>query len=231
MKVPRFNICKFDLIDSFEKAYWLGFILGDGNLRKTSLRIELNEKDKNHLEKLNNFLDGQYVPKKRQKDCFGIDFCSVEFCKKLIKYIPENKTYSMKTHPKIDTSLLSHYYRGLLDSDGWVVEHKLKTTTQYEFGLCNYNIEFLEPIQNWASQHIGKQVGSIRSRKFNSSNGSVAQLIIGGNKNFIKLYDLLYQNSTEFCRLDRKYEKATNFYNEINNRVDKRFKEVLLDVS
>lgn len=50
----------FDIIDSQEKAYWLGFIIADGylNVDRRMLRIKLGDKDKNHLEKFIKFLGG-----------------------------------------------------------------------------------------------------------------------------------------------------------------------------
>ena len=55
----KYNKKYFEVIDTEEKAYWLGFIAADGNVRKDFLkmRIELNIKDKNHLEKFKKSLD------------------------------------------------------------------------------------------------------------------------------------------------------------------------------
>lgn len=225
MKISRFNVNAFDEIITENQAYWLGFLIGDGCFNRDSLRLELNEQDKNHLLKLNEFLEGDYEPYITSKNCQLICFNSRVFVKNMQKYIPENKTYNTITRPKIDSGLVSHFYRGILDSDGWITEHKLKFNSQYEFGFCNYNLSFIQEMQNWFITELSKQVGSIRFRKFNASNGSVAQLIIGGNLNFVKLYNLLYLNSPENARLDRKYDKATGFYNIITNKPDMRFRK------
>lgn len=62
----KYNEDYFKEIDTFEKAYWLGFIMADGYLcdnrlkpnksLAVSLRIRLSEEDKEHLEKLNESL-------------------------------------------------------------------------------------------------------------------------------------------------------------------------------
>lgn len=224
MKTPRFNIDVFDEINTEAKAYWLGFILGDGSLSKYSLRMELHKRDRDHLEKLSLFIGGNYPIYETRKECLLMAFNSKAFVEKMRQYIPKDKTYRLGHRPIISDKLLLHFYRGILDSDGWIVEHKLKTCVQHEFGFCNYNLSFLKEIQIWISNYLGKPSGSIRFRKFNSSNGSVAQLIVGGNNNFEKLYHLFYDNSQHETRLTRKYDKASGFYNIIQNSARRKIK-------
>ena len=55
----RFNVnhSYFRVIDSEEKAYWLGFLFADGCIRKnktgSQVVLKLSTKDENHLIKLN----------------------------------------------------------------------------------------------------------------------------------------------------------------------------------
>ena len=59
---PKFNENIFDIIDTEEKAYWLGFIFADGYIEtpkpnmKYTFEICLSCKDKHHLEKFNIFM-------------------------------------------------------------------------------------------------------------------------------------------------------------------------------
>lgn len=57
----RADYRKFKIIDSAEKAYWLGFIAADGcvYVRETNstIRIQLNAIDKKHLEKFKKFMN------------------------------------------------------------------------------------------------------------------------------------------------------------------------------
>lgn len=63
----KYNRNFFESINTESQAYWAGFIAADGNVRKDFLkmRIELNIKDKNHLFKLREDIQGD-MPHKRK---------------------------------------------------------------------------------------------------------------------------------------------------------------------
>lgn len=50
----------FDTLDSYEKAYWLGFIAADGSVVKNTLRFMLKSEDSDHLEKFLKFSESNY---------------------------------------------------------------------------------------------------------------------------------------------------------------------------
>ena len=65
-KVPKFDETIFDVIDTEEKAYWLGFIYADGSISSQTLKnltrknynfeISLQKHDMEHLYKFNKFM-------------------------------------------------------------------------------------------------------------------------------------------------------------------------------
>lgn len=201
----------FDCIDNEEKAYWLGFIMGDGSIASTgtSLRLELSRVDYNHLVKFRDFLESDYLIKDTAKNCSIIGIGSKIMCESLASYgIVPRKTYLRITTPKIKDELLRHFYRGLFDADGWITEHKVKRQkNQHEFGFSSYHEDILIEIKNWISQETGKNIGYIKKR--NRGNQQVTQLIIGGNLNFVNIGKLFYDNSNIY--LDRKFEKYKGF--------------------
>lgn len=211
-QIHHFNDTVFDKIDTEEKAYWLGFIMGDGSVVPTSLILELSNKDIEQLEKLNRFLLANRTIRPTKNDCSVISFNSKYLVKSLSKYgIVPNKTYKDISTPKIPKKLLQHFYRGILDSDGWITTNGSSNgSTQYCFGFSSYNLKFLEEIQNWISKQIKVDCGYLTKRVRN--NQQVCQLLFGGNKNFCKIYELLYKDST--ISLDRKYKIVTNYYNQ-----------------
>ena len=110
----------FEHIDNEEKAYWLGFLMGDGSICKNRICLCLNEKDLDHIIKFKSFLkyNGQ-ISKKQKDNCYKLAVTSKKICQDLIKYglIP-NKTYHNIKTPNIPKELLIHFYRGLFDADG-----------------------------------------------------------------------------------------------------------------
>ena len=56
----EYNRHIFDIVNTPEKAYWLGFIVADGylNIDKHMMRIKLGNQDKCHLEKFIHFING-----------------------------------------------------------------------------------------------------------------------------------------------------------------------------
>jgi len=202
-----FNQSKFKQINTHEKAYWLGFIMGDGCIGKNYLSLELSQVDRCHLEKIKKFMKGGQEIVNTQKQCCRIIFCSKKLVTDLAQYeIIKNKTHRTKT-PKIESKYLPDFYRGILDSDGWICKHG----TQHEFGFSSACESFLIEIKTWFNSQINTR-GYLKER-VQPNNHRVHQLIIGGNKNFVKIYNLLYTNANEF--LDRKHEKIQGFLKTI----------------
>lgn len=212
---------KFDSIDNEEKAYWLGFILGDGSVRNTSLIISLSDIDKEHLYKFQKFMESNSPIKSVAKNCSSIYINNKYLVNSLKKYsIIRNKTYKNVLTPSIDNDLLSHFYRGVLDADGWLCEHKSKRGKSYDIGFSSYSYDFLKEIQTWINTKLNNKNGYLIERFRANNTQRVCQLTFGGNKLFLSIVNLLYDNAIIY--LDRKYEKYLKFSEEIKTKVDGR---------
>lgn len=213
----------FDNIDTEEKSYWLGFLMGDGSVSETGrLRIELSNKDRDHLEKFKLFMKSDNVIKKTRKDCSSIGINSKDFISKLANYgIVPRKTHFTKT-PDIDKNLLKHFYRGILDSDGWICRHKHKDQADgFNIGFCSANKVFIEEIKNFINTATNNTKGLISFRKYKAG-GEVYQLIFGGAKVIVDIIDFLYDDFNCKVSLSRKLEKAKEFRKEITERKNMR---------
>jgi hypothetical protein len=111
----------FDNIDSELKAYLLGWVAGDGCLKKDGLFLAVHKKD---IEISNLFRDS-IAPNCRQffrhyDNTVNISIHSVKIVSSLCKALKVN--VGKKSHkislPDISDELMIHFIRGLMDSDG-----------------------------------------------------------------------------------------------------------------
>lgn len=193
----------FDVIDSENKAYWLGFISADGCIRKDDkqLSISLMPQDSNHLYKFSKDLNSNY-PVYMYKDKCSIVVTSTTLVNSLVNLgVTPRKSFSLKVCTKIPKNLLLHYYRGLVDGDGCLYK---RPDGFFEIGLVGtYSI--CESFRCWLIAkgiNIKAKTNSIRTFYGIRANG----------RNLPKaICELLYRNSNVF--LDRKYKLAMEIIN------------------
>lgn len=211
----------FSKINSEEKAYWLGFIFGDGSIdiKRNTLTIKLNIKDKNHLEKFRLFAKtNKPISKEDKTHCVSLTLVSKLLIKDLLKYnVVPNKTHKDISAPNIHQNLLIHFYRGLLDSDGSIyftksTKNNLRVAFSFSGSIENYN--FLFEFKKWINLQINKDCGYLCVKKFiNKTTNKLNQgcdLSFEGKYSFISLYELFYTNSSIY--LDRKKKLADELY-------------------
>ena len=215
-KYPYYcNYHYFDIIDTEEKAYWLGFILADGNIYKSEktnsgcINIELQYGDINHLRKFNKSLDGNYNIIDRWRSCSlsnsdkmnhscQIRIFSIIMYDSLEKFgLVGNKTYTV-SFPKIPEELYRHLLRGYFDADG-------------RFGLSNSRlwVSFITASKN-LNDDIIKYIRSkdicIHEYSYLNEYGNIMYVPeITSNDNKMKFLDFIYKDASIY--LDRKYKK------------------------
>lgn len=206
----------FDKIDTEEKAYWLGFILADGGVRKhksgsTYLKLALSNKDEEHLKKFKKFLNvnnkiSKYKVRSSQTSEKRYEVCEFQIGKKEItssleQYgIVPNKTFSISL-PKVPKELVRHLIRGIWDGDGSVLYAANKKYPNNYFPrvqLCG-NKQILDAVQE-----VFKKELDINPSKL-SKNSSIF-LFRKETRNAKKIIEFLYKDSNIY--LDRKYQKA-----------------------
>ncbi|MDE1406996.1 hypothetical protein [Bacillus licheniformis] len=139
----------FKIIDTEEKAYWLGFIYADGCVRANQgnmknkglgLEITLQELDKEHLFKFAKCLklDESVVKKRASKSnekCYNsyrITLTSTKMCNYLINKgvtLRKSLTLEFPSTEIINEELQRHFIRGYFDGDGNI---GLRNTQRYK---------------------------------------------------------------------------------------------------
>lgn len=213
----------FNVIDTEEKAYWLGFIFADGyisysekNMKKGQLAttyctgIKLKWSDGEHLKKFNKSISGNYKVFKEINHPDGFRKQTTEAAKILVysqqmyndlnKYFDRDKTYTAK-FPDIPENLIRHFIRGYFDGDGCLSLIDDKIYIKFLGASKDFHEGLKEVLKN-------NNFIFTSNSKINLHGTEMYYILINRNLEKIKFLDWIYQDCNVY--LDRKYEKYLN---------------------
>lgn len=172
----------FEKIDRIDKAYFLGFMLTDGNVssKENIIRLSLSSKDE---EILNIFKE---KTGNENKICIREDknhserifqLRNKKWKDDLSKYGVVPQKTAISEMPIIQKNMMPHLIRGMIDGDGWIsaAAHQIgfcgneKTVTQLKDYLVKtlniYNVKVIHPSENlwqvsWASINDIVKIGN-----------------------------------------------------------------------
>lgn len=218
---------KFKIIDSVEKAYWLGFIAADGCVytreKNSTIRIQLSTIDKTHLEKFKKFMNANvnianiiqtngYASIAKPSYMSVIAFNSNDMAQDLINLgIVPNKSKLLQI-PNIRSEYYLPYILGYFDGDGSLVK--------FANGEYNINITGTKATIEWINQVL--QVSSHLEKR--NANTETYHIRCGGTNKPYSIMKQLY-DSCPNVHLDRKYK----IYKDLEQVVLKRNFQRLLD--
>lgn len=193
----------FDVIDTEEKAYWLGFMYADGCVYSKEKRIELSLQglDTEHLEKFATFLkstDPKLVKVYKNYKQGKYDRCRVSVRSSHMWEALNNKgcvpnkslTLTFPSKDMVPSNLLRHFIRGYVDGDGCICVTKPEKIELNVLGTK----EFLQGVLDFLP--LNKQYPIYKRNNIHLFN-----LWCETAKRVIRY---LYENSTIY--LTRKYE-------------------------
>lgn len=204
----------FNKIDNEYKAYYLGLLYADGynSESKRSLRLTLQEEDKDILDKFNldicnnRPLKFRKKEKSSHKNYWILDIYNKQISKDLARLgciQAKSLKISFPDTNIVPSRLIHHFIRGMIDGDGSIAIYnnissvKLTTTKMFCDGL---------------SKVLAKLKINFTIREASNKNGINYVLSIkGGLKANIKFLNWIYKDATVY--LHRKYNK----YLEITN--------------
>ena len=197
----------FEIIDTEEKAYWLGFLYADGSVGSSEAKIELGlaEKDVKHIEKFRNFIGiNNKISYREKTKSYRYSFRSQSCKEDLIKQgcIPK-KSLILKfpTADQVPLKLIKHFIRGYFDGDGWFTN----TDSCFQVGLIgteDFIKGFLDNIEN-----INKD-----NKIFNVHREDGAKrYIFSAYQDVLNFLNWIYKDANIY--LDRKYEHYIDFIN------------------
>jgi hypothetical protein len=206
-----------------QMAYILGFSCADGNVYERTLSWELSNKSKSNfhlLESFNVAMESEY-PIKIMDHSYRLRIshqCILHDIKQL-GIIPNKK--KVLICPTVPEKYISHFIRGFLDGDGWVVTRIRKNGgKEICVGFSNGSYEFMKEVIRYLGWILGFKEFNLRKREKITKNGKNTlwyQLEFYSNSAY-KLLNFLYGSLGEDdLFLKRKYEKfleAKNFFQE-----------------
>ena len=146
-------LTNFEIIDTEEKAYWLGFLYADGSVGSKEDKIELGlaEKDLKHIEKFRDFMNITNKISYREKTkSYRMSFRSAKCKQDLIDKgcIPKKSLIlDFPNENQVPKHLIRHFIRGYFDGDGWFTN----TESCFQIGIIgteNFINGFLNSIKN-----------------------------------------------------------------------------------
>lgn len=213
LKIPnyhnalKFDNTVFDIIDSEEKAYWLGFLYADGYVSsdKNIVSITLKAADADHLSKFKDFLNaeasvtcGVIRSKGKQHEKCSFQVCDKHFKKRLTELgCPPRKSLILR-FPDLaifaSQSLIYHFIRGYVDGDGCLTFSK---SGRLELSILGTE-HFLSGIKSVFPGRF-KSIHHIKRTKSDICKISNT----GDNADYVS--SLLYQNASIY--LQRKFDR------------------------
>lgn len=216
-KKSNINEKIFDIIDTEEKAYWLGFLYADGYIQEINnyrLELTLSEKDKDHLEDFKQFLESKFEIKYRKNQkAYRFSVRSSHLCKSLINKGCIPKKSLILTFPnedQVSNNYIHHFIRGYFDGDGSI--YIKKNSISPDIRLLG-TFEFLDHVKKLLlSLNINT---TILKDKRHLHNTFYLKFKVSDGMKFL---NYIYNNSNVFLkRKKQKYEFAVQVRNHLNN--------------
>ena len=220
----------FDVIDTQEKAYFLGFLYADGTNCKNGRRVDLTlaEEDKEILEKLAVLVDSNKPlirvkikdkqPTRQDQFCFSMN--GTRISQRLTDLgCMNNKTFKLKfpTKEQVPEHLRRHFIRGYFDGDGGIsftmppsrncMVYKISITSTQD--MLN-SIKYLIQKDLLINISIRPSYAPKRDKKI------IMELDIVGRKQVMAFLDWMYKDAN--ISLQRKFNKYREMQEYLLNK-------------
>lgn len=211
----------FNIINSEEKAYWLGFIYADGFLTKeNTFGIALSIRDKTHLLKLNKSLSSTFpLNDYVTNNTYGKNpYVSLRIRNKILyeqllhKGVKLNKSLILEFPDEniLSRDLYRHFIRGYFDGDGSLI----LSDNSINFKICGTK-EFLTKLIDVFNKNTEYSFNyKLYKRREDDKNNYY--ISYGGKNKTYSVLNFLYDDSIIY--LDRKKEKYDKLIQLYNNR-------------
>ena len=206
----------FNLIDSKDKAYFLGLIYADGSVhyKKNEMKLPLQESDKHILDLFSKYIKSNKplrFKKKKQEHWQNMYSFIIEnkiLCDNLKKLGVLPKKEDTLTFPDniiVPEEYISHFIRGFFDGDGSV--YIAKENNYPAFGFTGTS-QMINSLNSFLHEKLGLREKPIYKRFKEKMNNTGYQVSWSGKSNCKFFYDWLYKDCDDLyiCRKKEKFE-------------------------
>lgn len=205
----------FDVIDTEEKAYFLGLLYADGCNSNNILSLDLTN-DKEMVYKFGKaiYKDNNFIVKEYPRDSgpgfkYIIRIASKYMTKQLTKLgCHPKKSLTLKFPNWLkDKNLIRHFIRGYFDGDGCISFNKSdkKSVWQGYWSIISTR-DFIDTLYNIIKIELNQECRRIYGKYKKNNGNNITTIIEGsGNRKTLKLMNWLYKDATIY--LERKYNK------------------------
>lgn len=228
-----FDYKYFEKIDSYDKAYFLGFLAADGNVSQREnkesqaiIRLSLQKTDCAILDMFKFYINSDKPLYISTRQCsyisyiYSLELVSSKMALDLEKYnIIPNKTYDYEI-VDLGKEYMSHFFRGYFDGDGCITcsNNAFHTPSQYYISITGFEHNLLR-MQNYLYKQ--ENIDSViildnREEKRNKFNMPFGSLTFSNINEKYKFIEYIYKDKQDIY-LPRKRYLAECFINAIKN--------------
>ena len=215
-RVNALNESFFDVIDTPDKAYVLGWIISDGYVNKYKLTfcikdLEILEKIKLIMKSEHKISNTNYYDKRTNKTYsrYSLQITS----KKLIDSLNKLGIYQAKSFtvdlPNIPKNLYQHLIRGIFDGDGYIGMSAGKTGNiipRFSMIVSEKLYDKLEPIFNELDiTFMSPEIIAVEDKN------RILKIRVYRKSELSKFFNYIYGNG-DVTKLERKYTKFKNLF-------------------
>jgi hypothetical protein len=199
------NEAFFDEVTTERQAYWLGFIVADGNIQNSSghhvLQVKLQKRDSGHLVQMReDMAAGVPVKVERSSGNAYIHISSKHLIESLdLLGVTPRKSFTAEPWNGPE-HLMPHYWRGLFDGDGCITRRATAKRAVSWYLILAGSHACLAAFGKWSAAACGT-----KASPFVPASGYPVYSV-GGSKTPQRLAAAMYGNAT--IALPRKMERA-----------------------
>lgn len=202
-RINNFNDDYFEVIDSEEKAYFLGLLFADGNVytARNRVQITLANEDAYILQKFADcigYTGKLYIDREKYSKLI---LPSKKMCADLTNLgCTPNKSLTLKFPTNLSDELLHHFIRGYFDGDGHISRDKKLVNPYYHINITS-TIEFIIVLKDIL---LKNEITTGNINKRYKDRKVSAHTVYVQNKSAKKFIEYLYEQATVYLTRKQK---------------------------